>query len=114
MLGMLSLNIPSFGLGYNDILDNGMENYYLKVQNNKLRCLDCPTTFDNTDDDFAVNIDIKDKDAKLLINEDGLEAKNKNSELEINNNGVKAKSESVNVTIDESGININSDTDTNE
>ncbi len=102
------------GSRYNDILDNGMENYYLKVQNNKLRCLDCPTTFDNTDDDFAVNIDIKDKDAKLLINEDGLEAKNKNSELEINNNGVKAKSESVNVTIDESGININSDTDTNE
>ncbi|MBQ0768583.1 MAG: PspC domain-containing protein [Bizionia sp.] len=95
---------------HNDILDNGMENYYLKVENNKLICSDCPAENDNTDDDFKVNIDINNKNAKLKINDSGIEAKNKNSELEINKAGVKAKSESVNVTIDESGIKINSDT----
>lgn len=94
---------------HNDILDNGMENYYLKVKNNKLHCLDCPEN-NATDDAFEVSIDINNKNAKLKINDEGLKAKNQSSELEINNEGLKAKSESVNVTIDESGININSDT----
>ncbi|TYB77496.1 PspC domain-containing protein [Bizionia saleffrena] len=94
---------------HNDILDNGMENYYLKVENNTLRCLNCPADNDGTDDDFEVNIDINTKDGKLKINDKSLEAKNQNAALEINDDGIKAKSETVNVTIDESGININSE-----
>jgi len=95
---------------HNDILDNGMENYYLKVQNNKLICLDCPAENDYSDDDFKVGVDINNENTKLKIDDTGFEAKNNNSELEINKNGVKAKNESVHVIIDDNGININSDT----
>ncbi|EDM43443.1 hypothetical protein SCB49_00300 [unidentified eubacterium SCB49] len=48
---------------YNDILDNGMEGYNLLVEDDFLKCLDCPQEvieelYDNDDDDGNVNIDI--------------------------------------------------------
>jgi len=95
---------------FNDILDNGMENQYLKVKNNELICLDCPeNNKDTEDDDFKVKVDINNDGAKLKINDDGFEAKSSNAEVIIDDNGVKAKNKNVNVTIDDEGIEITSE-----
>ncbi len=94
---------------YNDILDHGMENHYLKVETNSLKCLDCP----EEDEDYKVKIDVNGDTSKLKIDDEGIEAKSDNVELKINDDGAKAKSETINVTIDEDGIEITSDKNDN-
>ncbi|PWI30261.1 hypothetical protein DI383_07320 [Flavobacteriaceae bacterium LYZ1037] len=86
---------------YDDILENGMEEKYLKIMNNEILCSDCP------DEDFK--IDINDNDSHIKINDKGIEIKSKGSNLEINDAGVNANSETMKVNIDENGINITSD-----
>lgn len=90
---------------YNDILDHGQEEKYLKVLRNKLECLDCP---DEKDSKVETNLD--NAESRLKINDDGLEVKSKILKLKVDNDGVKAKSSSVEVEvkINEDGININS------
>ncbi|WP_299892149.1 PspC domain-containing protein [uncultured Lacinutrix sp.] len=97
---------------YNDILNNGKENHYLKVKNNRLECLDCGDNNnddDDDDDDFEVKVDVNNDNTKLKINNEGFEAKNENTEVIIDDNGVKAKNKNVNVTIDDNGIEITSE-----
>ena len=88
---------------YNDILDNGMEEHYLKILNNEIICLDCD------DDDFKMNININDDGSEFKLNENGLRIKSDSTSVEINNKGVKSNSESVRINIDKNGIEITSD-----
>ena len=69
---------------YNDILDNGMEEHYLKVINNDVVCLDCG------DEDTIIKI------------------KGEAGSLEIDENKIEYKDEEVKATIDSSGITIKS------
>ncbi|MCX7550096.1 PspC domain-containing protein [Xanthomarina sp. F2636L] len=87
---------------YNDILDNGMEGYLLKIMDNRIICEECPG-------EFNMDIDINNNKSRVKINDQGIDIKSRDSSLEINDKGVKAESESVRVDIDENGINITSD-----
>jgi len=89
---------------YNDILDNGMEEHYLKITNGGVTCLDCPI-----DEEFNIKVDIEDEETGLKIDEDGIEMKTEDSSLKIDEDGIKAKSDNVNVNIDDNGIEITSD-----
>ena len=89
---------------YNDILDNGMENQFLEITNNGVKCLDCPI-----DEEYKVKVDIEDDEKGLKIDEDGIEVKTEDSSLIIDEDGLKAKSESIRVNIDDDGIEITSD-----
>lgn len=88
---------------YNDILENGMEEHYLKIINDDVICLDCP------DDDFKLKVDVNSDGASVKINDKGIEVRSTDSSLEINDDGVKANSEKVKVNIDENGIEISSE-----
>ncbi len=92
---------------YNDILENGTEEHYLRIENNSTRCLDCD---DNTheEDDFEVKVDLNGENSKLQINDDGIEAKTNNLEVKIDDDGVEAGSKNVDVKIDDDGIEITS------
>ena len=89
--------------GYRDILDNGMEEHYLEIMTNSVKCLDCD------DDEFKVKIDLKDDTSKFKLDEDGLEIKSDDGSLKIDEDGLKATTEDVKVNIDEDGIEISSD-----
>lgn len=89
---------------YNDILDNGMENQYLEITNNGVKCLDCPI-----DEEFKVNVDIRDTQNRLKIDDNGVEIKTDSNSIKIDDKGIKAKSDHVKVNIDEDGIEITSD-----
>ncbi|HKK12823.1 MAG TPA: PspC domain-containing protein, partial [Flavobacteriaceae bacterium] len=88
---------------YEDILENGMEEHYLKVVKDGLVCPDC----DN--DDFKFKVNINDKDSGVKIDKHGLEIKGEDGSLKIDKHGLKGKSEDVKVNIDSSGIEISSD-----
>ncbi len=90
---------PSY---YEDILDNGMEEHYLKVIKDGIDCPDC-------DDNFKLKIDINNDDSGLKIDKDGIELKSEGGRLKIDKNGIKGKSEDVKVHIDSNGIEIRSD-----
>ncbi|GGG58438.1 PspC domain-containing protein [Bizionia arctica] len=87
---------------YNDILDNGMEGFLLKIIDNGILCEDCP-------EDININIDINNNNSRVKIDENGVDIISNDSSLKINEQGVKAESESVRVDIDENGINITTD-----
>ena len=84
---------------YNDILNNGQEEHYLKILYNDTKCLDCD------DDAFEVNVDTD----GVKINEDGIEIKDNDDSVKINSDGIKVESDDVKVKIDRSGIDIKSD-----
>lgn len=84
---------------YNDILDNGQEEHYLKILHNDTKCLDCD------DDAFEVNVDTE----GVKINEDGIEIHDNDDHVKINSDGIKVESDDVKVNIDRSGIDIKSD-----
>lgn len=83
---------------YDDILNNGQEEHYLKILYNDTKCLDC-------DDAFEVNVDTE----GVKINGDGIEIEDGNDKVKINSNGIKVESDDVKVNIDRSGIDIKSD-----
>ena len=87
---------------YNDILDHGQEEKYLKVLKNKLKCIDC---LNKKEDKAKVNVDSD--NARLKIDDEGLEATSSTVKLKVDNKGVKANNSSVEVEINEDGININ-------
>ncbi|MGC6431342.1 MAG: PspC domain-containing protein [Jejuia sp.] len=84
---------------YNDILDNGQEEHYLKILHNDTKCLDCE------DDTFEVNVDTD----GVKINEDGIEIGDGDDKVKINSQGLKVESDDVKVNIDKNGIDIKSD-----
>ncbi len=84
---------------YNDILDNGQEEHYLKILHNDTKCIDCD------DDAFEVNVDTE----SVKINGDGIEIEDGNDKVKINSEGIKVESDDVKVNIDRSGIDIKSD-----
>ncbi|WP_191859073.1 PspC domain-containing protein [Hanstruepera ponticola] len=88
---------------YNDILDNGMEEHYLKVIDDDVICSDCP------DENFQLKVDVDNDGASVKINDKGIEIKTTDSSLEINDDGFKANGEEVKVNIDENGIEITSE-----
>ena len=90
---------PSY---YEDILDNGMEDHYLKVVKDGIDCPDC-------DENFELKIDINNDKSGLKIDEDGIELKSEDGSLKIDKDGIKGKSEDVKVQIDSNGIEIKSD-----
>ncbi len=92
---------------YNDILDNGMEEHYLRIESNGTKCLDCDEST-NEDDDFEVKVDLNGENSKLQINDDGLEVKSDNLEVKIDDDGLEAGSKNVDVKIDDDGIEITS------
>ena len=89
---------PSY---YEDILENGMEEHYVKVVKDGLECPDC----DNDDFKFKIN----NHDSGVKVDEHGLEIKGEGGSLKIDKHGLKGKSEDVKVNIDSSGIEISSD-----
>ena len=84
---------------YNDILDNGMEEHYLKIMHDDTKCLDCD------EDTFDVNVNTE----TIKINEDGIEIRDNTDHVKINGNGIKVESDDVKVNIDKNGIDITSD-----
>lgn len=88
---------------YDDILDNGYEEHYMKVINDDLICLDCPK-----DKNYKVDVDIKDENSKLKINEDGVEIKGADVKIKIDEDGFKSEGENIETTIDSNGISIKS------
>jgi phage shock protein PspC (stress-responsive transcriptional regulator) len=89
---------------YNDILDNGMEEHYLKVIRDDVICLDCD------DESTKVNININKGQKGLKITNESMTIKGDSLEININGEGIKAQDEDVNVKItDEDGIQITTD-----
>jgi len=84
---------------YNDILDNGQEQHYLKILHDDTKCLDCD------DESFEVNVDTE----GFKINEGGIEIKDNKDQVKINSKGIKLESDDVKVNIDRNGINIKSE-----
>ena len=94
---------------YNDILDHGMEEHYLKIRNDRIECLDCPIE----DEDYKVKVDLNDEDGTIKIDSNGVEIKSEDSSLKIDDDGIRATSEEVKVNIDDNGIEITTDRDRN-
>jgi len=88
---------------YNDILDNGMEEHYLKIIEDDVICLDCAE-----DENYKVNIDVHDNESTLKISDEGLEIKDEDLNIIIDENGVSGEDDDVTVTIDSDGIDIQS------
>lgn len=95
---------------YEDILDNGMEEHYLRVLNNELECLDCPINDIENKDDY---IEDKNSTSLKIDSEEGIVIKSGDSvKLKINSDGIKANGSEVQVKIDdESGVEIKSKND---
>ena len=99
-------NTYSFHRNYSnsrDILDNGLEEHYLKVIDDDVICLDCG---DNKNS--KTNINIHNNDSSFKLDKDGLEIKDQDARLKIDSNGVLGENENVKATIDSNGIKIKS------
>ena len=88
---------------FKDILDNGLEEHYLKVIYDDIICLDC-----SEDKSYKVKIDIKNDKAQFKLDTDGLEIKDEDARLKINRDSIIGETKSIKTTIDSSGINIKS------
>ena len=78
-----------------------MEEHYLKVIEDDVICLDC-----TGDENFKVNINIKDEDSKFQIDGNGLQIKDADVNININSKGASGENDEVKATIDSSGISI--------
>ncbi|MCF6295114.1 MAG: PspC domain-containing protein [Flavobacteriaceae bacterium] len=88
---------------YFDILDHGMEEHFLKIIKNDVICLDCPK-----DENYKIDINIKDADSEFKLDEDGLQIKNADVNIKVNREGVSGEDEDIQVKIDSNGIEIKS------
>ena len=75
----------------------------MKILEDDTECLDCPI-----EEDYKIDVDLKDEDSSLKINEEGVKVTVDSSSLKIDKNGVKANGDDVNVNIDSDGISIKS------
>ena len=88
---------------FRDILDNGLEEHYLKVIDDDVICLDC-----SEEKSYKVKIDINNNNAQFKLDTDGLEIKDEEARLKISSDSIIGETESIKTTIDSSGINIKS------
>ena len=88
---------------YRDILDNGLEEHYLKVIKDDVICLDC-----SKDKSYKVKIDIKSGNAQFKLDTDGLEIKDEDARIKINRDSIIGETKSIKAIIDSSGISIKS------
>lgn len=89
---------------YNETIVTSKDaNHYIKILEDDIECLDCPI-----EENYKVEVDLKDEDSSLKINEKGLKVTVDSSSLKIDKNGIKAKNDAVNVNIDGDGISIKS------
>ncbi|MBT8375906.1 MAG: PspC domain-containing protein [Bacteroidia bacterium] len=100
-------NTNSFHRNYSytgDILDSGMEEHYLEILNDKVKCLDC------TEDEAYLRVNINDKEAVVELNEeDGFSLKSDSLSIEINNKGLDSEKNNVRVKVnDKDGVKITS------
>jgi len=71
----------------NDILDNGMEEHYLKVIEDDVICLDCTES-----ENYKLKIDIHDNDSEFKLDEDGLKIIDDDIEVIIDSSGISIQS----------------------
>ncbi|HNU58511.1 MAG TPA: PspC domain-containing protein [Aquaticitalea sp.] len=94
----------SGNFGYDHPFDDGLKGHFLQIQNNQIKCLDCPI-----EEDFKLKIDLKgDDDSEFKIDENGVRINDESARIGISKDGLKSSSESVRVNIDSNGINIES------
>ena len=67
------------------------------------------TNLKKEDDNFEIDVNINNENAKIKINSQGFEAKTDSNTLIIDENGVKGSTDNVKVNIDEDGVKITSD-----
>jgi phage shock protein PspC (stress-responsive transcriptional regulator) len=90
---------------YDDILDQNMEEHYLKIITNGVECTDC-----QIEEELDLELNISDKNNNgLEINEDGIRAKSNENSLQIDDKGIKAQTDNIKVNINEDGIKITTD-----
>jgi phage shock protein PspC (stress-responsive transcriptional regulator) len=88
----------------NTIVTSNDVNQYLKILDEDIECLDCPE-----EDTFEVDVDIKNEDSGLKINNEGVEVKVDSASLKINANRIKGETENVNMKISKEGVSIKSE-----
>ncbi|RNC84832.1 MAG: PspC domain-containing protein [Winogradskyella sp.] len=90
---------------YNDILDNGMEEHYLRIIEDDVKCLDCPideNDNDDNDDDFTTSVKINSDEGIVIKSGDSVK-------LKLDSEGLKTNTSDVQVQIDdETGVSIKS------
>ena len=99
-------NTYSFHRNYsntNDILDNGMEEHYLKVIEDDVICLDC-----TEDENFKVRVNVHEDGSGIKIDDKGVEIKDDDVNIKLDKDGLSGEDEDVKVEIDSNGINIES------
>lgn len=86
---------------------------HLKILSDEATCLDCVMENNNENEkNYNININLNDEEqAKLKIDNKGLELKTEESHLKIDKDGVQGNAEEVQVKIDENGIKIISNED---
>ncbi len=91
---------------YNDILNNGYENHYLKILKNDIECLDCSemkyeddtNTISISENGINIKIDDKSEKGKVIIDENGIdidinEDNGKSVKFQINDKGINIENE---------------------
>jgi len=84
-------------------------NHYLKILEDDIECLDCP--IEEKEEDYKVEIDLKDENSSLKINEKGLKVTVDSASLKIDKTGVKVNGDDVKVNIYGDGVSIKSKKD---
>ena len=81
-----------------------MEEHYLEILNDKVKCLDC------TEDEAYLRVNINDKEAVVELNEeDGFSLKSDSLSIGINNKGLDSEKNNVRVKVnDKDGVQITS------
>lgn len=82
-----------------NMLPRKYTNYFVKILNNKIRCLNCP------ENNLKNNINSE----KVKIDNTGIEINNEGNNIKIDKKGIKVESENVKVNIDPKGVNIKSE-----
>ncbi|WP_242157780.1 PspC domain-containing protein [Aestuariivivens sediminis] len=96
-------SILHFSRYNNTIVTSGDVNHYLKILDSDIECLDCPV-----EEGFDVDVDIRDDDSSLKINDEGMEVKVDSSSLSIKRHAIKGSTESVKVDLDKDGLSVKS------
>lgn len=88
---------------YNDILNNGDEEHYLKIIKNKTVCLDCPIPETQTNN----IIETTSEDWEREVHNSNYNKKHNNNHIQLDEDGVNIKTENgSHIKIDENGVDI--------